>query len=74
MIVLNSKLCSTAAQVAFAALEGGKAIRRTSWPDGQFLQQQPSGIVGVVRNKSLVRPPWCGPSSAEMDAMDWQVI
>ncbi|HIH2744989.1 TPA: hypothetical protein ACYLN4_000658 [Burkholderia lata] len=74
MIVINSNLCSDAAQRAFSALEAGKAVRRSCWPDGQYIQRLPTGIVGVVRAGSSVTPPWMGPSSREQDAVDWQVI
>lgn len=74
MIVINSSLCSHEAQLAFSALEAGKAVRRSCWPDGQYIQQLPSGIVGVVRAASTATPPWMGPSSSEQDAVDWLVI
>lgn len=74
MIVINSQLCSDSARTAFAALDAGKAVRRVSWPEGQFIQIQSNGVVGVVRTGSVVRPPWMGPSTAESDATDWQVL
>jgi hypothetical protein len=74
MIVINSPLCSDSAQRAFAALDTGKAVRLDSWPVGQYIQRQASGIVSVVRAGSEVRPPWMGPSRAEQDATNWQVL
>lgn len=74
MIVINSQLCSAEAQRAFAGLHEGKAVRRTCWPHGQYVQRQPSGMDCVVRAGSTVCPPWMGPSSAEQDASDWEVM
>ncbi len=74
MIVINSNLCSSEFQAAFAALEGGRAIRRTIWPDGQHLKLLPTGIVGVVRAGREIAPPWMGPSNDESNATDWQII
>lgn len=74
MIVINSALCSKEFNAAFDALKGGQCIRRTCWPEGQFLKMQAAGIVGVFRSGRTIPPSWMGPSSTESDATDWQVI
>jgi len=74
MIVINSNLCSSEFQAAFAALERGRAIKRAAWPEGQQLKLLPTGIVGVIRSGSKIAPPWMGPSNDESDATDWQII
>jgi hypothetical protein len=74
MTVINHQLCSPEAQRAFAALEEGKAVRRASWPQGQSVRRQPTGMISVLRAGSTASPPWMGPSSAEKDAVDWQVM
>lgn len=71
---INRVACSPEYLAAFDALEAGRNVRRASWPDGQYIQRRPDGRISVFRTGAAYAPAWQGPSSAESDAADWQII
>lgn len=71
---INRATCSPEYLAAFDALAAGGNVRRASWPDGQYIQRRPDGRVSVFRTGAAYAPAWQGPSSAESDATDWQII
>lgn len=73
-VALNRAACSPEFLAAFDALEAGCNIRRAIWPDGQYLQRRPDGRVSVFRAGATYAPAWQGPSNAESDATDWQIV
>lgn len=74
MHIINESLSSTEFRQALAALAEGRDVRRSSWPDGQFLRETDGGIVAVFRNQKMSAPSWSGPSVDEMNASDWRVL
>lgn len=38
-IAINEAVCSAALRLALKALGEGKDVRRSSWPEGQFLRK-----------------------------------
>lgn len=75
MILMNSDACSPEFLSAFNAVRVGKNIRRSSWPDGQFLKVHAmTDSIAVFRNNVLTAPMWYGPRGSEQDATDWIVV
>lgn len=73
MIVINESACSHQFKAAFKALEEGRAVRRTSWPDGQELFKRTDGCIAVRRSGSSITPTWAGPRGEESEATDWVI-
>ncbi|MBA9859191.1 Thoeris anti-defense Tad2 family protein [Ralstonia sp. 121560039-2] len=73
-IAINEAVCSAALRLALKALGEGKDVRRSSWPEGQFLRKSQDGRITVFREGRFSSPSWEGPSSNECDASDWVVF
>lgn len=74
MIAINREACSKEFLCAFDAAQSDKAIRRESWPEGQFLRKHTIGTIAVFRDGELSSPAWRGPLGSEQDATDWRVL
>lgn len=72
--VINLSACSSEFRTAFMAIQLGRSARRSSWPEGQFIQITADGRIAVFRDNKMSSPSWMGPSSQESDASDWYVL
>lgn len=72
MIIINQMACSAEFSTALRALDGGRSVRRASWPEGMVLRKQADQVC-VFRDGSQVAPAWMGPSGTETEATDWIV-